>query len=145
PEITLEANLSENNLKTIVNNLQSTTGGEKANAPAKTTTEAKGPEKPGKKLQVNDFVISDAKVHFSIKGSGQTMTRSLPDIRLSDLGTGPEGITAAELTKRVLNEIEHAVLKEVANGDLGKTVENIANDLGKSAGGGLSNVTKSIN
>ncbi len=146
PEITLEANFSENNLKKIVANVQAATGGEKTNAPAKSKTEAgtEKTEKPGKKLEVDDFVISDAKVHFSLKGTGQTATLTLPNIQLSDLGTGPEGITAGELMQRVMKEIEERAVKEVTTGNLNKTVETIANDIGKSAGGGVSNVTKSI-
>jgi uncharacterized protein involved in outer membrane biogenesis len=143
PEITLEGNLSGNNLKTILNNVQSTTGGTGTNAPAKPKTEA-GPEKPGKKLEVDDFVISDAKVHLSWKGSGKVSTVPLPDITLSNLGTGPEGITPGELTQRVLKAIEQKALEAAATGDLTRTAEGVVNDLGKSVGGGVSNVTKSI-
>ena len=35
----------------------------------------------------------------------QSATVNLPEIQLKDLGQGPEGITAAELTKRVLQVI----------------------------------------
>jgi hypothetical protein len=48
----------------------------------------------------------------------------LPDIHLQDLGTGPEGITPAELTKRVLAAIEKSAT-QAASGAV--------NDIGKGA------------
>jgi uncharacterized protein involved in outer membrane biogenesis len=143
PEITFEGNLSGNNLKTILDNVQSTTGssGGKTNAAPNEKPET---SKPGKKLEVDDFIINDAKVYFSLKGSGKTTTFTIPDIHFSDLGTGPEGITSAELTQRILKEIEQDVVKEVTSGDLKRAAESVVNDLGKNVNGGLSNVTKSI-
>jgi uncharacterized protein involved in outer membrane biogenesis len=141
PEITFEADLNGNNLSKILANVQSATGGGKTNAAAKSEA---GPEKPGKKLEVDDFVISGAKVYFSLKDTGQTTTLPLPEIHLADLGTGPEGITAGELTQRILKEIEQSAVKAAMSGDLRKTAESIANDLGKSTGGGVSNITKSL-
>jgi uncharacterized protein involved in outer membrane biogenesis len=131
PEITFEGNpLGANNLKTIMNNVDAFTGGTAAtpatNAPAQT-----GAKKPAKKLEVDDFLITGAKVHFN----GATLP--LPDIHFSNLGTGPDGITAADLTKKVLGEITTATIKEVAGsiGDAGKAVGSQAGKLGKTIGG----------
>jgi len=129
PEITFEGNpFGANNLKTIMNNVNAFSGGagSDTNAPAQT-----GANKPAKKLEVDDFLISGAKVHFN----GATLP--LPDIHFSDLGTGPEGITAADLTKKVLGEISASTIKEVASSvrDAGKAVGSEAGKLGKSLGG----------
>jgi uncharacterized protein involved in outer membrane biogenesis len=132
PEITFEGNpFGANNLKIIMNNVNAFTGGTAAtpattNAPAQT-----GANKPAKKLEVDDFLITGAKVHFN----GATLP--LPDIHFSNLGTGPDGITAAELTKKVLGEITTATIKEVASsvGNAGKAVGSEAGKLGKTLGG----------
>jgi len=129
PEITFEGNpFGANNLKTIMNNVNAFSGGagSDTNAPAQT-----GANKPAKKLEVDDFLISGAKVHFN----GATLP--LPDIHFSDLGTGPEGITAADLTKKVLGEISASTIKEVASSvrDAGKAGGSEAGKLGKSLGG----------
>ena len=141
PEITFEADLGGDNLHAILANVRSTTGGGKPNAAAKPEA-----EKPGKKLEVDDFVITDAKVIFSLKGTGQAMTVTIPEIRLADLGTGPEGITAGQLTEQVLTEIARDSSKAAAGGfgDLNKTVNSITKDLGGTVGGSASNLTKGI-
>ena len=54
------------------------------------------------------------------------MTLSLPPIHLTDLGKNPEGITAADLSRSVLDAIVAATVKAVGNaGDLGKNAEQI--------------------
>ena len=93
-----------------------------------------GEKAAGKKLQVTDFVISGAKVHANtLLSGGKTVTLILPDIHLSNLGTGPDGITAGDLTKTVLSQLTTetltALTKEAAN--LGKG----ALDVGKGATG----------
>ena len=86
-------------------------------------------------------MITGAKVHF---GAGPAL--SLPDIHLTDLGTGPEGITAGELTERVLAEIERGAAKAVAGGmnNLGKSAESLTKDIGKSVGSNANSISKSV-
>lgn len=132
PEITFEGNpFGANNLKKIMDNVNAFTGGTAAkpadtNAPAKT-----GAAKPAKKLEVDDFLITGATVHFN----GATLP--LPDIHLTALGAGPDGITAGDLVKKVLGEITTATVKAVVSsvGDAGKAVGGEAGKLGKSLGG----------
>jgi len=52
----------------------------------------------------------------------------LPEIKWTDLGTGPDGITAAELTQRVLDRVTVETLK---------LAEKAAVDFGKNAAGNL--------
>ena len=133
PEITFEGNpLGANNLKKIMDNVNAFTaglsGGPSTNAAAKPAE-----KQPGKKLQVDDFLITGAKVHFN----GATLP--LPDIHLQNLGTGPDGITPAALIKEVLGQVTTATIKAVGE-SLGK--------LGKGAtdavGGEASKIGKSI-
>ena len=130
PEITFEGNpFGANNLKKIMDNVNAFTG--TAATPATNAPAQPGAKKPAKKLEVDEFLISGAKVHFN----GATL--SLPDIHLTDLGKGDDGITASDLTKKVLGEVTSATIKVIGSslGDAGKAVGGEASKLGKNLGG----------
>jgi len=138
PVIDFEGNpFSGNNLNTILKNVNAAT---KSSGPAPTNAPAKAANKPGKKLEVDEFVITGAKVNFN------GVTLPLPDIHLTDLGKGSDGLTAADLTKRVLDALTSACVKAVAGAatDVGKNVEQVGKDLGKSVGSNVSNLGKSL-
>jgi uncharacterized protein involved in outer membrane biogenesis len=119
PVITFEGGLSENNLSKIVDNLNAASG------PAQKPAEGQQAAGAGKKLQVNEFLIKGAKVNVSLSGmGGKVIPMPLPDIRLADLGTGPEGITAAELSKLVMKEILNAASTTAAS----DAVKNVAKE-----------------
>jgi hypothetical protein len=128
PEIAFETDLKGNNLSKIEANLkESTRSGKK---------EASQPpdSKAGKKLQVDDFLVSGGKVNVSVTAlGGKSTTVNLPEIHLQSLGTGAEGITAAELTEKILQEIvqkaTEAAASQLATGRL-----NLTNALPKSIG-----------
>jgi uncharacterized protein involved in outer membrane biogenesis len=135
PEITFEGNpLGANNLKKIQDNVNAAAANFQSplstNQPPKTAA----PAKPGAKFEVDDFLITGAKVHI---GNGATL--QLPDIHLTDLGKGPEGITAADLTKRVLSEVISGTIKAVAS-----DAANIGKDAGKTVGAGVNKITTGI-
>jgi hypothetical protein len=113
PEITYEADgLSGNNLSKILDNVKEATGGG-GSAPAKPAAQP-ADSGPSKKLQVDDFLLKDAKltVAITLPVVGQkSKTVPLQEIHLTDLGKGPEGITAAELTKAILSKIEEEAVK----------------------------------
>jgi len=140
PEITFETDLKHNNLSTILSNLEAATGG--GNASAKTNT-----PQASRKLQVDDFHIAGGKIHVSVTTlGGQSVTVPLPEIHLTDLGTGPDGITAAELTKRVLQEIEKNAVQAASGAvtDLSKEAAALTKGLPRSATGAVDTVTKGI-
>ena len=112
PEITYETNLKTSNLQKILANVQEATGSS-GKEPAKPQEPAQPKEaKPAKKLQVDEFIIAGGKVNVSVTGlGGGAATIPLPDIHLKDLGAGPEGITAGELVKRVLEAIEKGAMQ----------------------------------
>jgi uncharacterized protein involved in outer membrane biogenesis len=125
PVITFEKNsLTGSNLEKILNNL----GGEK-----KPTDPSPEPAKPSegssKKLQVDEFIITGAKVNAIVPIVG-TYTVALPELKLANLGQGPEGITGAELGQRVMTLLLEATTKAVAEqapGTAGKAAETINN------------------
>ena len=100
PDIYIAGTPTKNNLTKILDNIEAATGGGKD----ATATKANG--KPAKKLQVDEFVLTGLKVNYSPPGfSGQVFPLKVPDIKFTDLGTGPDGITAGELSKRVIDEL----------------------------------------
>jgi hypothetical protein len=146
PEITFEGNpLGANNLSKIMNNVDAMAAPadraatNAAPAPANSAAPA-GEKKPAKKLEVDDFLITGAKVQAHLTGLvNQDLTIPLPDIHLSDLGTGPDGITAADLTKKILNEVTTDVIKALASSvtNLGKDVVNGARNAAAGAANGV--------
>ena len=138
PVITFEGNpFSGNNLSTIMKNVNAAT---KNGGPAPTNNTAKAANKPSKKLEVDDFLITGAKVNFN------GVTLPLPDIHLANLGKDKDGITGADLTRRVLDAITTATIKAVAGAatDVGNNAEKVGRDLGKSLGSNVSGLSKSL-
>lgn len=111
PEITFETDLTVVNLKKILSNVEETTGG--GQKPSSTdTNQPAPPQKPeanaGKRLQVDNFLIKNAKLHVSVNApviGQQSANVSIPEIHLTNMGTNAEGITVAELSKQVLAAI----------------------------------------
>jgi hypothetical protein len=140
PEVTFETDLKGNNLSKILANLQAATGG--GGAPSEKTE-----SKAGKKLQVDDFLITGGQVHVSVSvlGHGRSATVALPEIHLSGLGQGPEGITAAELTKLVIQAIEKEALQVSSSAllQLAKDPSGLIKGL-DNATGAVDKVTKGI-
>jgi uncharacterized protein involved in outer membrane biogenesis len=146
PDITFEGGFGGNNLGKILANVQSASSG--GGGAGKTNAAAKTEElKPGRKLEVDEFIITGASVNLSLNGIGsQSVTVPLPDIHLSNLGTNPDGITAAELTRQVLAAIEHSAAQAAAISfsDLSKSANGLTKNLGKSVDGSVTNLTKGL-
>ncbi len=138
PRITLEGGPTDNNLKKLLANIDAFAAGEKS-APASSDSSKK-------KLQVDDFLLTGAQVDvkFSLL-AGKSLTVSIPDIHLTNLGSGGDGITPGDLSKKVFGAIVEqvipAVMAQVGKlGDLGKdlgkgAVNNAKGALDKAAGG----------
>jgi len=136
PDITLETqgvNFMANNLNSILANVQAAAGDS-----GKTKEQSKE-SGASKKLQVDEFLITGAKVNISstLLG-GKPASVTLPEIRLQNLGSGPDGVTAAELTDIVMQKLVPAVLaaSQQAIGDISKQ----ASELIKDATGGGTNI-----
>lgn len=146
PEIMFEVqglNVRANNLSKILDNVS---GGAAATPPSPGQPAPKS-EGAAKKLQVDDFLISGAKLSVSsTMMGGKQATVLLPEIHFTNLGQGPDGITAAELTKRVLNEVIAVAIPaaEKALKDAAKGVTDAVNDLTKGGTNSLEKVTKGV-
>ena len=144
PEITFEGGLSGNNLSKIMENVNAF--GKTGGAPA-TNAPTAAANRPGKKIEVDDFLITGAKVHVRLTDlGGKEMTLPLPDIHLTDLGKDSDGLTPADLTRAILKAVTSATVKAVANGasDLGKGAENLGKDAAKGAAEGVDKLKKGL-
>src|SRR5213079_2978694 len=106
------------------------------------------PKDKSRKLQVDDFVISGGKINLSIDAGplgGKSATVPLPEIHLTNLGSGLDGITAADLTAKALKELLQAAIPaaEKAVVDLGKgAATGVVKEAGKTATEGVEKATK---
>lgn len=108
PKVTFEFGPGGNNLQRIQKNLEEFTGGSSTN----TAKPAEAEAKPGKKLQVDEVVITGGSVSLGAAMlGGKVIEAPLPEIRLEKLGQGSEGITGAELGKVILDKITEEALK----------------------------------
>jgi uncharacterized protein involved in outer membrane biogenesis len=137
PEITLEGTLAGNNLSKILDNL---------NATSSTKEKQKNEPTAGKKEKkfiVKDIVLNGAKVHVNVSALGQSvaMTLPIPDIHLQNVGTAEGGVSAAELSRQILQPVlvaaTEAATKAIASGS--KDLQNLgkggADQIGKAAKG----------
>jgi uncharacterized protein involved in outer membrane biogenesis len=147
PEITFETDLKHNNLNKLLSNVQETTGGGE-NASAKPNEPSQPQDaKAARKLQVDELIITGGKIHISVTGLTQgTATAILPEIHLQDLGTGPDGITAAELTKRLLVAIEKGAAQAASGAvtDISKGAVYVTKDVSNTGSNALQRVTKGL-
>jgi hypothetical protein len=120
-EITFEGNpLGDNNLTKIMANANSGTASVDQTATNAPATASPAEKKAGRKLQVDDFLITGAKIHAHLTGLvNQEVTLPLPEIHLTNLGQGADGITAADLTQKVLSEITTQTVKTLASNATG--------------------------
>lgn len=150
PEITFEAtglNVRANNLSKILENVQAVAGGTATTEPKPEAKSEPAESGPSKKLQVDDFLLSNARVQItSTSLGGKTANVTIPDIHLTNLGTGPDGITAAELTKKILDELVPAIITaaQKALGDLGKGATELLKGTGENTGDAVNKATKTV-
>jgi hypothetical protein len=142
PEISFEGGFGGNNLGKIMENVNAygKTGGT-------SSTNSTAASQPGKKIEVDDFLITGAKVHVRLTDlGGKEMTLSLPDIHLTGLGAGDAGLTPADLTRAVLKAVIAATVKAISANvnNLGKGAESLGNDAAKGAAAGVDQIKKGI-
>ena len=147
PELTYETDLKGSNLGKLLENVKGSASQDQA-------ATNKNEQATKTKLQVDEFLITGAIVHVSVNAAmlgGQSASVTLPEIRLTNLGQGPDGITPAELSSKVLSAVLDATTKAVAE-NVGKVTEGVseatkalgttASDQLKKAGSGVSDLLK---
>lgn len=135
-KLSVEGSPTDNNFTKIQSNVEAFVGGG-----------AKTQAGPGKKLQVDELVMKDCKLDLTLGLlGGKTVTMPMPDIRLTQLGQGPEGITPADLVDKILGAVTGNIGPVAAQAmkNLGGAVTDTAKDLGKGATEGVDKATKGI-
>lgn len=96
PEITYEKARGTDNFKTIANNIKESVG---TGEPSKKRAEK---EAEGKRILIRNFIVRDGKVNLaaSILG-GKSVSSSLPDIHLKDVGKKKEGVSPTNAFEEV--------------------------------------------
>lgn len=110
PEITFEGVPGENNLTRIlahVRDFQARTEGDATNRIARPS--------PGRRLQIDEFLITGAQLRLQTPFTGEDpIMLEVEDLRLTHLGEGPAGITAAELGRRILTALLGSTTNQVS-------------------------------
>lgn len=153
PQVTFEFGPGGNNLQRIQENLEAFAGGSNTDTNKLADSSPTAESKPAKKLQVDEVVISGGKVTLGAAMlGGKVIEAPLPEIRLSNLGQGPEGITATELGKVILSQINKGAIKTYTD-NLAKAGEealknltsNATNSINKATSDVLNKATKGLN
>jgi hypothetical protein len=124
PEVHLEAGAGGTNLGVITKNARSAAtslpgGGSAPAAAPGAATDSPGEGQSKVKLQVDEVLVTGAKLTASAGLlPGVNASATLPDIKISGLGTGPEGITPAALTAEILARLAEEAAKAGAGGSL---------------------------
>lgn len=131
PEINLEAGLGGTNLKHIADNAMNFVSHQTAPAGNAAVPATDGKPKKSVKLQVNELLITGTKLSASAAGlvPGADARMTLPEIRLTNLGTGAAGITPAELTALILRQLNTEAVKGSASGALKNMLQGGADKL----------------
>jgi uncharacterized protein involved in outer membrane biogenesis len=108
PEITYEGGLGGSNIGKILENIEAFAGGSADKS-------AEASSSSSKRFRVKDIQIRGAKVHLSTAGlGGKAMTVPLAELRLQNIGTDGEGVTAAQLSRDILKPLLASVTKAAA-------------------------------
>ncbi len=136
-QITYETKLAGSNLSKIQENIKEFT--EKVKSYTGKKIESSEPKtEGGKKLQVDEIVIRNAKVKLALTvlgGRGANIT--LPEIKMTNLGQGPEGITGPEVLDAIWDEIVKRTTEKVSGvaGGIGRGVLDAGEAILKGVGG----------
>ena len=130
PEITFQIGLGGNNLNKILSNVNSSVQSQNASE-----SNSNNNSKPAPKIEIDDFLITNAKVNVAISGVGSQIV-PLPQIHLTDLGKDNNGLSAVEITQTILSAVVSETVKTVASsaGTIKQTVTGITSSLKSSLG-----------
>lgn len=140
-EITLEAGPGGINLNKIKSNVEAVAASIQGQPGAKDNS-ATPAAKNEKKFIVKDIVIRNVKLNFGMTLVGAQSLPQLEEIHIRDIGTAGNGVSSAELVKRVINPVFASAIRAGSQAllNVGKGMEN----LGKDGANTLKDATKGI-
>jgi uncharacterized protein involved in outer membrane biogenesis len=142
PEITYEKTRGTDNFKTILNNVKSSVG---ADTPSE---KGSGKAGEGRKIIIRNFIVRDGKVNLAMAAlSGKSLSASLPDIHLKDIGKKKGGASPAEVFKEVFAELHEKITSPSVSDTLNKGLKALGigvKEVGEGAKKGIEAVTDKV-
>lgn len=131
PDITYEKVRGTDNFQAILNNVKG------SSKEAKTSKKESAKEGEGKKLIIKDFIIKDGKVDLAVSlgVTEKTVSASLPDIHLKDLGGEKGGATPGEVFEKVFAALYKKITSPVVTDMLNKELKAMGTSLDALSGG----------
>lgn len=148
PEITYEANFSGNNLETITHHVDAFAkkhGLNGSGAPGSRQSSS-----GAKLIQINHFIVKNPKLHVSHSiFRGRSLTFTLDDIHLRNIGKASGGVTLVNATSQVLSGTAQRVSQTVSRphtllGKRLKEVDQAGKRLSRTAEGQASTVLQAV-
>ena len=106
PAVSLIGNLSGNNLQKLLQNIQSSGSASKK--------EEKSSGAASKKFVVREVIISGGQLQIAASALNQKVSQTLPlpEIRLRNIGTGGNGVSAREIATQIITPLLISAAKE---------------------------------
>jgi len=113
PQLALVGTPGGTNLQDLMQNIKSY-GSSKQTPSTPSATSPSGKQQEGRKFIVKSVVISGTTLDVSLGALGQHVNQSLtlPEIRLQNLGTTSDGLSAAQLSEQILTPLINAGIDE---------------------------------
>ncbi len=146
PDISYDKIKGSDNFQTILNNVESSVGGEKqpGNKQANKQTEKK---EPGRKILIRDFLVKGGKVNLTMPLlGGKTISAPLPEIHLTNIGQQKGGASPAEAFNEVFKSLYAKITSPAVTDILSKRLKSLGinmNALGSGATKQLESVGES--
>jgi uncharacterized protein involved in outer membrane biogenesis len=139
PDITYEKVRGTDNFQTILNNVRG------SSKKAKTSKKEPAKDKEGKKLIIKDFIVKQGKVDLTVSAgvAEKTISASLPDIHLKDLGKEKGGATPEEIFEKVFAALYKEITSPAVTDMLNKELKAMGTNL-DALGGGVGKQLESI-
>lgn len=124
PNITYEKAPGTDNFKTILYNVKKSVG---ADSPSEKKSNKKG---EGKKILIKDLIVKDGTVNLAVSMvGGKSISASLPDIHLKDLGTEKGGASPAEVFEIIFSALHKQITSPAVTAILNKELKGLGTSL----------------
>ncbi len=138
PEFTYEKKRGTDNFQTILNNIKRATGSSEA------SKKQAGEKEKGKKIIIKDFIVKDGKVNLSMSAlGGRSISASLPDIHLKDIGKKKGGASPAEAFKEIFAALHKKITSPAVTDTLNKGLKALGSSV-ESVGGAAKEGAKAV-
>jgi len=128
PDITYEKGMKGDNIKALLNNIDSFAKSDQKSAQ---DGESKETAKSETKIQINNFIVKNGKVNMSMSAlQGNKLSLTLPDIHMKDIGKDKEGTTVSKALGQVFAVVNKNIVTATAGSvkDMGGTLQNTVED-----------------